>query len=156
MQKRKLGNTDLDLTTVGLGTWAMGGPWQFGWGPQDDDEAIAAILAAIETDINWIDTAPIYGLGHAEELVGKALNVGVGGVADVHHADVRLRRQAVVAEAFKDLADLLGQFGNSSEFTAPVSRLLVPAQREGRLGGIHKQWLLAKRAAAERGMRPRV
>ena len=73
MQKRQLGNTDLKLTTVGLGTWAMGGPWQFGWGPQDDNEAIAAILAALDEGINWIDTAPVYGLGHSEELVGKAL-----------------------------------------------------------------------------------
>ena len=73
MQTRQLGCSDLKLTTVGLGTWAMGGPWQYGWGPQDDDEAIAAILTAIETGINWIDTAPVYGLGHSEELVGKAL-----------------------------------------------------------------------------------
>lgn len=73
MQKRQLGYTDLKLTTVGLGTWAMGGPWQFGWGQQDDDEAIAAILAALEKEINWIDTAPVYGCGHSEELVGKAL-----------------------------------------------------------------------------------
>jgi len=73
MQKRQLGNTDLKLTTVGLGTWAMGGPWQFGWGPQDNNEAIAAILAALDEGINWIDTAPVYGLGHSEELVGKAL-----------------------------------------------------------------------------------
>jgi aryl-alcohol dehydrogenase-like predicted oxidoreductase len=73
MQRRQLGYTDLKLTTVGLGTWAMGGPWQFGWGPQDDDEAIAAIIKAMELGINWIDTAPIYGCGHSEELVGKAL-----------------------------------------------------------------------------------
>lgn len=74
MQTRRLGYTDLELTTVGLGTWAMGGPWQFGWGPQDDDEAIAAILTALETGINWIDTAPAYGLGHSEELIAKALD----------------------------------------------------------------------------------
>jgi len=73
MQTRKLGRTDLELTTVGLGTWAMGGPWQFGWGPQDDDEAIGAILAALEAGINWIDTAPGYGLGHSEELIAQAL-----------------------------------------------------------------------------------
>jgi aryl-alcohol dehydrogenase-like predicted oxidoreductase len=73
MQTRKLGNTELELTTVGLGTWAMGGPWQFGWGPQDDDEAIAAILKALDMGINWIDTAPAYGLGHSEELIGQAL-----------------------------------------------------------------------------------
>jgi aryl-alcohol dehydrogenase-like predicted oxidoreductase len=73
MDMRKLGYTDLELTTVGLGTWAMGGPWLYGWGPQDDDEAIGAVLTALDKGINWIDTAPIYGLGHSEELVGKAL-----------------------------------------------------------------------------------
>ncbi len=73
MQKRRLGDTDMPLTTVGLGTWAMGGPWQFGWGPQDDEEALGAILEALEEGINWIDTAPAYGLGHSEELVGEAL-----------------------------------------------------------------------------------
>jgi aryl-alcohol dehydrogenase-like predicted oxidoreductase len=73
MQKRRLGSTDLNLTTVGLGTWAMGGPWQFGWGPQDDDEALGAIRKALDLGINWIDTAPVYGLGHSEELVGKVI-----------------------------------------------------------------------------------
>jgi len=73
MQMRKLGDTELQLTTVGLGTWAIGGPWQFGWGPQDDDEAVAAVLKAIGLGINWIDTAAIYGCGHSEELVGRAL-----------------------------------------------------------------------------------
>jgi aryl-alcohol dehydrogenase-like predicted oxidoreductase len=73
MQMRQLGSTDLKLTTVGLGTWAMGGPWQYGWGPQDDDEAIGAIRAALDSGINWIDTAPAYGLGHSEEMIGKVL-----------------------------------------------------------------------------------
>ncbi len=73
MRTRRLGNTDLELTVVGLGTWAMGGSWQFGWGPQDQGEAIAAILKAIDLGINWIDTAPIYGCGHSEELLGIAL-----------------------------------------------------------------------------------
>lgn len=73
MQTRKLGNTDLELTTVGLGTWALGGPWQFGWGPQDDGDAIAAIIEGLDLGINWIDTAPAYGVGHSEELVAKAL-----------------------------------------------------------------------------------
>lgn len=73
MKTRKLGKTDLELTTVGLGTWAIGGPWQFGWGPQDDEDAVEAIVAAVECGINWIDTAPVYGLGHSEVLVGQAL-----------------------------------------------------------------------------------
>jgi len=73
MQTRQLGYTDLKLTTVGLGTWAIGGPWQFGWGAQDDDLSIAAILHALDKGINWIDTAAIYGLGHSEDVIGKAL-----------------------------------------------------------------------------------
>ena len=73
MRRRKLGFTELELTTVGIGTWAMGGPWQYGWGPQDDDDAVAGIVRGLEEGINWIDTAPIYGLGHSEQLVAKAL-----------------------------------------------------------------------------------
>src|SRR5215212_1704814 len=69
MQTRQLGRGDLNLTTVGLGTWAIGGgDWDFGWGPQDDKESIAAIRRALDLGINWIDTAAIYGLGHAEEI----------------------------------------------------------------------------------------
>ena len=73
MQTRKLGNTDLDLTTVGLGTWAIGGSWQYGWGPQDDRDSLDAIFEAMDCGINWIDTAPIYGCGHSEIVVGRAL-----------------------------------------------------------------------------------
>jgi len=74
MQTRKLGYSDLHLTTVGLGTWAMGGGgWAFGWGPQDDTESIAAIRRALDSGINWVDTAAVYGLGHSEEIVGRAL-----------------------------------------------------------------------------------
>ncbi|HIC88658.1 MAG TPA: aldo/keto reductase [Anaerolineae bacterium] len=74
MQKRKLGYTDLRLTTVGLGTWAIGGSgWPYAWGPQDDADSIATIRRALDLGINWIDTAPAYGLGHSEEIVGKAI-----------------------------------------------------------------------------------
>ncbi len=73
MRTRQLGQTDLELTVIGLGTWAIGGPWQFGWGPQDDAASIRTILTAVDTGINWIDTAPIYGCGHAEYIVGLAL-----------------------------------------------------------------------------------
>lgn len=74
MRTRKLGKTDLDLTCVGLGTWAIGGgDWKFGWGPQDETEAVAAVTRAVELGINWVDTAPVYGNGKSEELVGKAL-----------------------------------------------------------------------------------
>ncbi len=74
MEKRRLGQSDLELTTIGLGTWAMGGGgWEFAWGPQDDAVSIATIHRALDLGITWIDTAPAYGLGHAEEVVGKAL-----------------------------------------------------------------------------------
>jgi aryl-alcohol dehydrogenase-like predicted oxidoreductase len=74
MKTRKLGWTGLNLTTTGLGTMAIGGGnWSYGWGPQDDAESIATILRALEIGVNWIDTAPVYGCGHAEEVVGKAI-----------------------------------------------------------------------------------
>jgi len=73
VRTRKLGNSELELTTVGLGAWAIGGPWEFGWGPQDDDDSIRTIRSALDEGINWIDTAPVYGRGHSEEVVGKAL-----------------------------------------------------------------------------------
>lgn len=73
MKKAKLGNSQLQITKVGLGTWAIGGPWEFGWGLQDDNDSITAILESLETSVNWLDTAPIYGCGHSEETVGKAL-----------------------------------------------------------------------------------
>lgn len=70
----RLGGTGYDITRVGLGAWAIGGgDWQGGWGPQDDAESISTIHAALDRGINWIDTAPAYGLGHAEEVVGRAL-----------------------------------------------------------------------------------
>src|SRR6185436_11331481 len=74
MQTRKLGNSDLDITRIGFGAWAIGGGgWAFAWGPQDDAESIAAIHAALDLGINWIDTAAVYGLGHSEEVVARAL-----------------------------------------------------------------------------------
>lgn len=74
METRKFGNTDMDITRIGFGAWAIGGGnWAYGWGPQDDNEAIEAIKRAVEVGMNWIDTAAVYGLGHSEELTGKAI-----------------------------------------------------------------------------------
>jgi len=73
MQTRKLGYTGVELTTVGLGAWAMGGPWLYGWGPQDDSDSVDTILEAMDSGINWIDTAPIYGHGRSEKIVGQTL-----------------------------------------------------------------------------------
>jgi aryl-alcohol dehydrogenase-like predicted oxidoreductase len=74
-QLRKLGNSDLEITPLGVGAWAMGGSgWAFSWGDQDDADSAGAIRAALEAGINWIDTAAVYGLGHSEEVVGAAVH----------------------------------------------------------------------------------
>jgi aryl-alcohol dehydrogenase-like predicted oxidoreductase len=71
---RTLGSSSLQLTPIGFGAWAIGGGnWEFAWGPQDDNESIAAIHKALDLGVNWIDTAAVYGLGHSEEIVGRAL-----------------------------------------------------------------------------------
>jgi len=72
---RTLGNSDLQLTSIGFGAWAIGGgDWKFAWGPQDDNQSIAAIRRALDLGINWIDTAAVYGLGHSEQIVARAVN----------------------------------------------------------------------------------
>jgi aryl-alcohol dehydrogenase-like predicted oxidoreductase len=74
LPKRRLGRTDMNITPVGFGAWAIGGAdWAAGWGSQDDKKSIAAIRHAVERGINWVDTAAIYGLGHSEEIVRAAL-----------------------------------------------------------------------------------
>lgn len=119
MQTRTLGNSDLQLSVIGLGTWAIGGgDWAFGWGDQDDNEAIASIVKAVELGINWIDTAAVYGLGKSEVLVGKAIqaippadrpliatkcgrtNLGDGNIGK------SLRRLSVIAECEQSLKNL--------------------------------------------------
>src|SRR5919197_2044409 len=81
MQTRELGTTGMQITTVGFGAWAIGGSgWKYAWGGQDDAESIAAIRHAVESGVNWIDTAAVYGLGHSEEVVARAL-------ADIPQAD---------------------------------------------------------------------
>jgi aryl-alcohol dehydrogenase-like predicted oxidoreductase len=73
LELRPLGRSDLQITPIGLGAWAMGGDGVFGWGPQEDAESISAIHRSVERGINWIDTAPIYGMGHSEKVVAQAL-----------------------------------------------------------------------------------
>src|ERR1700676_4994908 len=74
MQTRKLGNSDMNITAVGYGAWAIGGSgWDFAWGTQDDAASIAAIHRSLELGVNWIDTAAVYGVGHSEEVVARAL-----------------------------------------------------------------------------------
>ena len=79
MQSVRFGRTDMEITRIGFGSWAIGGGgWRAAWGPQDDEEAVGAIRRAVELGMNWIDTAAVYGLGHSEELVARALK----GVSD--------------------------------------------------------------------------
>jgi aryl-alcohol dehydrogenase-like predicted oxidoreductase len=74
MKSRKLGQSDLNITPIGIGAWAIGGgQWEFAWGAQDDNESIKAIRAGIDAGINWIDTAAVYGLGHSETVVGRTV-----------------------------------------------------------------------------------
>ncbi len=74
LETRRLGDSDLHLTRIGFGAWAVGGnDWEFGWGAQDDEDSIRAIHRALDLGLNWIDTAPVYGLGHSEEVVARAL-----------------------------------------------------------------------------------
>jgi aryl-alcohol dehydrogenase-like predicted oxidoreductase len=74
MQTRQLGSSDLQITPVGYGAWAIGGSgWQFAWGSQNDNDSVAAIHRSLELGVNWIDTAAVYGLGHSEEVVARAL-----------------------------------------------------------------------------------
>src|SRR5436305_7611291 len=74
LKTAQLGTTGLEVTRVGFGAWAIGGGgWEFGWGPQDDEQSIAAIHRALEQGINWIDTAAAYGFGRSEQIVGRAL-----------------------------------------------------------------------------------
>ncbi|CAN5686597.1 aldo/keto reductase [soil metagenome] len=76
METKKLGNSDLDITSIGFGAWAIGGEdWAHGWGPQDDNDSVEAIQRALDLGINWIDTAAVYGLGHSEEVVAKAIKL---------------------------------------------------------------------------------
>ncbi len=73
LPRNRLGRTDMEITRVGFGAWAIGGDWLFGWGDQDDNASVAAIRHAVAHGINWIDTAAIYGFGHSEEVVARAL-----------------------------------------------------------------------------------
>jgi aryl-alcohol dehydrogenase-like predicted oxidoreductase len=80
MEYRTLGRDGPEISVVGVGAWAMGGPWQFGWGPQDDEQSMAALHHAFDSGIGWVDTAAVYGLGHSEEVVGQVLRERAGGV----------------------------------------------------------------------------
>jgi len=121
MQKKQFGNTDMQITPVGFGSWAIGGgDWAFGWGAQDDGDAIAAIERAVELGINWIDTAAVYGLGHSEELVAKA-------VAGMKNRPWIFTKCSLVWDARRQMGNSLKADSIRRECEASLKRLRVDA-----------------------------
>ncbi len=121
MQKKQFGNTDMQITPVGFGSWAIGGgDWAFGWGAQDDGDAIAAIERAVELGINWIDTAAVYGLGHSEELVAKA-------VAGMKNKPWIFTKCSLVWDARRQMVNSLKADSIRRECEASLKRLRVDA-----------------------------
>lgn len=119
MKTKQLGNTDLHLTVIGMGTFAIGGPdWHAGWGPQDDRDSIAAIHRAVELGINWIDTAPVYGLGRAEEVVGKA-------IGDMKDKPVIATKLGLVWDEKRNVGNKLKNSSVKQEVEASLRRLGV-------------------------------
>jgi aryl-alcohol dehydrogenase-like predicted oxidoreductase len=116
---RSLGNSDLQLTAIGFGAWAIGGAnWEFSWGPQDDNESVAAIHRALDLGVNWIDTAAIYGLGHSEEVVGRAIHSHSGAKPLIFtkcsmrwHADRSIYRSLKANSIAEELEGSLGRLG---------------------------------------------
>ena len=119
MKKKKLGGTDLEFTSIGLGTFAIGGPdWAAGWGPQDDNESIGAIRHALELGINWIDTAPVYGLGKAEEIVREA-------VKDLKIKPFIATKCGMVWDKYRNISGMLKKESVRKEVEASLRRLGV-------------------------------
>jgi aryl-alcohol dehydrogenase-like predicted oxidoreductase len=115
----ELGRTGMEITRVGFGAWAIGGGgWQFAWGPQADDESIAAIHRALEVGINWIDTAAVYGLGHSEEVVRRALE----GIAERPYVFTKASR---VWDAERTITSSLARDSIRRELEASLARLGV-------------------------------
>ena len=153
MNTRPLGNSDLHITPIGFGAWAIGGDWQFGWGDQDDAESIAAIHRALELGVNWIDTAAVYGLGRSEEVIARALAdwpgrkpyvfTKCGMVWDEDHkvdyclraASVRRECEASLRRLKTDVIDLYQVHwpANDLEETEEGWRELAALQREGKV-----------------------
>jgi aryl-alcohol dehydrogenase-like predicted oxidoreductase len=121
MHTRTLGNSDLNVTAIGFGAWAIGGGgWAFGWGAQDDADSVATIREAIDLGINWIDTAAVYGLGHSEEVVAKALD----GVANRPYVFTKCAR---VWDEHRQIGKRLKEWSVRAECEASLKRLKVEA-----------------------------
>ena len=121
MSNRQLGTSNLHLTPIGFGAWAIGGGgWAFAWGAQDDSDSIAAIREALDTGINWIDTAAVYGLGHSEEVVARALD----GVRDRPYVFTKC---SMVWDEHREIGHRLKAASVRRECEASLRRLRVEA-----------------------------
>ncbi|MBZ0263315.1 aldo/keto reductase [bacterium] len=117
MNKRQLGNSELYFSEIGFGAWAVGGSgYAFGWGEQDDNESIAAIRHALDLGINWIDTAAIYGLGHSEEVVAKAIK-------GIRNNVLIATKCSLVWDENRDISSSLNADSVRSECEASLKRL---------------------------------
>ena len=117
MDTRRLGHSDLHVTPLGFGAWAIGGGgWQFGWGHQDDADSVAAIHEALDVGMNWIDTAAVYGLGHSEEVVARALD----GLADRPYVFTKCER---AWDADREIVKSLKRVSIRAECEASLKRL---------------------------------
>jgi len=164
MKTKALGNSDLAITPIGFGAWAIGGDWQFGWGAQDDTQSIAAIHRALELGINWIDTAAIYGLGHSEEVVARALREWKGARPYVftkcgmlwnakgeisyslHAASVRRECEASLRRLKTDVIDLYQIHWTADDLNETIEgwSALAALQKEGKV-----RWIGVSNASVE-------
>ncbi|HTQ50758.1 MAG TPA: aldo/keto reductase [Candidatus Acidoferrales bacterium] len=164
MKTRVLGNSDLAITPIGFGAWAVGGEWEFGWGAQDDTQSIAAIHRALELGINWIDTAAIYGLGHSEEVVARALREWQGARPFVftkcgmlwnakgeisyslHAASVRRECEASLCRLKVDVIDLYQIHWTADDLNETIEgwTTLAGLQKEGKV-----RWIGVSNASVE-------
>src|SRR3984893_4142383 len=121
MNTRQLGSSDLHITPIGFGAWAIGGGgWEFAWGAQDDQDSIAAIREALDAGINWIDTAAVYGLGHSEEVVARALE-------GVRHRPYVFTKRSMVWDEHREISQRLKADSIRRECEASLRRLRVDA-----------------------------
>jgi aryl-alcohol dehydrogenase-like predicted oxidoreductase len=164
MKTRQLGNSDMCITRIGFGAWAIGGDWQFGWGAQDDTQSIAAIHRALELGVNWIDTAAVYGLGHSEEVVARALQEWKGARpyvftkcgmlwdarGEIHYSlraeSVRRECEASLRRLNTDVIDLYQIHWTAEDLDETIEgwKTLVALQKEGKV-----RWIGVSNASVE-------
>jgi aryl-alcohol dehydrogenase-like predicted oxidoreductase len=164
METKVLGNSDMRITPIGFGAWAIGGDWEFGWGTQDDALSIAAIHRALELGVNWIDTAAVYGLGHSEEVVARALREWHGPLPYIFtkcgrilnaqgKVDSSLRKESIRRECEAslrrlkaDVVDLYQIHWTSDDLNETIEgwTTLLALQREGKV-----RWIGLSNASVE-------